>query len=78
MKAKALIDTGSMITIILLGLLKMARDKGVDLDKWVTMMDDGADTQVDDASRNLMSFLMVIASAIQVEDGDTAKVQMHI
>ncbi|KAL6723931.1 hypothetical protein Aduo_018882 [Ancylostoma duodenale] len=78
MKAKALIDTGSVITIIPLGLLKKARNRGVNLDELVTMMDDGSDTQVYDASGNLMSFLMVIAATIQVEAGDTAKVQMHI
>lgn len=51
-----------MITIIPLRLLKKARDRGAELDKMVTMMDDGTDAQVYDASGNLVSFLMVIAT----------------
>ncbi|KAL6733919.1 hypothetical protein Aduo_004519 [Ancylostoma duodenale] len=78
LEAKALIDSGSVITILPLGLLKKARGQGADLDKMVTMMGDGGDTQVHDASGNPMSFLMRIATAIQVKGGGCARVQMHI
>ncbi|RCN43506.1 hypothetical protein ANCCAN_10514 [Ancylostoma caninum] len=78
MKAKALIDTGSVITIIPLGLLKKAMKRGADLDKMVTMMGSGSATQVYDASGNLMSFLMLIAATISVEGAGSARVQMHI
>ncbi|EYC24467.1 hypothetical protein Y032_0013g1920 [Ancylostoma ceylanicum] len=78
LEAEALIDSGSVITILPLGLLKKARDQGADLDKMVTMMGDGGDSQVQDASGNPMSFLMRIATAIQVKGGGSARVQMHI
>ncbi|EYB82894.1 hypothetical protein Y032_0348g3182 [Ancylostoma ceylanicum] len=78
MKAKALIDTGSVITIIPLGLLKKAMEQGADLDEMVTMMGSGSATQVYDASGNPMSFLMLIATTISVEGAGSARVQMHI
>ncbi|RCN27353.1 hypothetical protein ANCCAN_26913 [Ancylostoma caninum] len=77
-KAKALIDTGSVITIIPLGLLKRAMEQGADLDNMVTMMGNGSDSQVYDASGNPMSFLMLIAATVSVEGAGTARVQMHI
>ncbi|RCN44013.1 hypothetical protein ANCCAN_09958, partial [Ancylostoma caninum] len=78
MQAKALIDSGSVITIIPLGLLKKAKNQGIDLNKMVTMLDDSGKAQVYDASGNPMSFLMLIAASIEVKGGSSAKVQMHI
>ncbi|KAL6729616.1 hypothetical protein Aduo_000658 [Ancylostoma duodenale] len=77
-KAKALIDTGSVISIIPVGLLKRAQHAGSDLDEMVTMMEDDDDVQVYDASGNPMEFLMRIALEIKVQGAGRAKTQLYI
>ncbi|KAK5970573.1 hypothetical protein GCK32_010214, partial [Trichostrongylus colubriformis] len=75
---KALIDTGSVISIIPVGLLKLAQELGVDMDSMVTMLGEAEENQVLDASGNPMKFLMRIAVDIKVKGAKQAKVHLHI
>ncbi|EPB71435.1 sushi domain protein [Ancylostoma ceylanicum] len=77
-KAQAIVDTGSIVSIVPVGLLKQAMDKAIDLDSMVTMMGDGNKHKVVDASGNSMDFLMLIATDLRVEGAGAARVQMHV
>ncbi|KAL6742133.1 hypothetical protein Aduo_015321 [Ancylostoma duodenale] len=77
-KAKAMIDTGSIISILPLGLLKLALENGSPLDDLVTMLRDGDGRKIVDASGNEMSFLMLVATDVQVLGAGSARVQFHI
>ncbi|RCN45604.1 hypothetical protein ANCCAN_08440 [Ancylostoma caninum] len=77
-KAKAMIDTGSIISILPLGLLKLALENGSPLDDLVTMLGDGDSRKIVDASGNEMSFLMLVATDVQVLGAGLARVQFHI
>ncbi|KAL6724181.1 hypothetical protein Aduo_019092 [Ancylostoma duodenale] len=76
--AKALIDTGSVISMIPGGLLKRAHHAGSGLDEMVTVMEDDDDVQVHDASGNPMKFLMRTALEIKVQGAVRAKTQLYI
>ncbi|KAL6724159.1 hypothetical protein Aduo_019072 [Ancylostoma duodenale] len=77
-KTKALIDTGSTISIIPVGFLKRAQETGADLDQMVTMMGDGNETQVYDASGNPMKFLMRIATDVKVCGARATTAQLRV
>ncbi|KAK6017926.1 hypothetical protein OSTOST_16543 [Ostertagia ostertagi] len=74
----AMIDTGSVVSIVPLGLLLEAKEKKIDLDSLVTIMGDGNSQRVVDASGNAMSFLMLIATEVNVQGAGQARVQLHI
>uniref|UniRef100_A0A7I4YM70 CCHC-type domain-containing protein n=1 Tax=Haemonchus contortus TaxID=6289 RepID=A0A7I4YM70_HAECO len=76
--AKAMIDTGSVLSIVPMGLLKQAQNKGVDLDGMVKVMNWRAKRPIVDASGNAMSFLKLIATDVQLHDAQSACVQLHI
>ncbi|KAK6017442.1 zinc knuckle [Ostertagia ostertagi] len=78
MTVDAMIDTGSVVSIVPLGLLLEAKKKMIDLDKLVTIMGDGNSQKVMDASGNTMSFLMLIATEVNVQGAGQACVQLHI
>ncbi|KAK6029636.1 hypothetical protein OSTOST_04251 [Ostertagia ostertagi] len=77
-ETRALIDTGSVVSIIPVGLLKLAQERGVDMDRMVTMLGEPNQNQVLDASGNPMKFLMRIAVEIEVKGAKRAKVQLHV
>ncbi|KHJ98095.1 zinc knuckle [Oesophagostomum dentatum] len=68
-KAKAMIDTGSIISILPLGLLRQALKSGSPLDEMVTMLGAGNDRKVFDALGNEMRFLMLVATHVDVHGG---------
>ncbi|KAK6018450.1 zinc knuckle, partial [Ostertagia ostertagi] len=76
--AKAMIDTGSVISIVPMGLLKHAQNNGVDLDGMVKVMDWCAKRPIVDASGNTMSFLKLIATDVELHGAQLACVQLHI
>ncbi|VDO06692.1 unnamed protein product [Haemonchus placei] len=78
LKVNALVDTGSVISIISVGLLKLALDQGVDVDKVVTMLGEADKDKVLDASGNPMKFLMRIAVDVKVKGANSARVQLHV
>ncbi|KAK6055350.1 zinc knuckle [Cooperia oncophora] len=76
--AKALVDTGSVISIIPVGLLKRVREQGVDLDAKAHIVGDGKQRRLFDASGNAMSFLSEITAEVMVIGASTACVHMHV
>ncbi|XGW16277.1 hypothetical protein V3C99_001608, partial [Haemonchus contortus] len=70
-KAKALVDTGSVISIVPVGLLKRARERGADLDAKACIVGDGRQRKLFDASGNSMSFLSEIKMHVQQSKDDT-------
>ncbi|KAK6012479.1 zinc knuckle [Ostertagia ostertagi] len=76
--AKALVDTGSVVSIVPVGLLKQARDQGVDLDNQASVVGDGKQRKLIDASGNPMSFLSEIVTEVSVPGASTACVHMHV
>ncbi|RCN36406.1 zinc knuckle, partial [Ancylostoma caninum] len=77
LNAKALIDTGSVLSIMPVGLLKRAQNR-VDFDQLVEIKDNINIQQVIDASGQSMHFLGVIAALVKVQGAGEAKVQMHV
>ncbi|KAK6057644.1 hypothetical protein COOONC_04799 [Cooperia oncophora] len=75
MTVDAMIDTGSVVSIVPLGLLLEAKKNRVDLDSLVTMMGNGNSQKVVDASGNAMRFLMLIATEVDVQGAGRARVQ---
>ncbi|RCN25826.1 zinc knuckle [Ancylostoma caninum] len=78
MRARALVDTGSIITIVPVGLLKRARNEGIDLDSKVTMIGKGGEQRIVDASGNPMQFHMIIEADVKLVGSPTIKAQMHV
>ncbi|KAK6056897.1 zinc knuckle [Cooperia oncophora] len=76
--AKALVDTGSVISIIPVGLLKRVREQGADLDAKAHIVGDGKQRRLFDASGNAMSFLSEIKTEVMVIGASTACVHMHV
>ncbi|KAK5982447.1 hypothetical protein GCK32_010167, partial [Trichostrongylus colubriformis] len=76
--AKAMIDTGSVISIVPMGLLKRAQREGADLDKSVTVMNPTDNRPILDASGNAMSFLKLIATNVRIQEAQWARVQLHV
>ncbi|EYC38184.1 hypothetical protein Y032_0736g1942 [Ancylostoma ceylanicum] len=78
MKIKALIDTGSVISVIPVGVVEKVQRSGVDLDSMATMMGDGEEAQVYNASGDPMEFLMRIATDVKVCGAGSATAQFHL
>ncbi|KAK6027021.1 zinc knuckle [Ostertagia ostertagi] len=77
-KVKALIDTGSVISILPAALLKQAKENGFDLDSEVEMVGNGCEHQVFDASGNPMQFLAIVNAEVSVQGADSIRVSMHV
>ncbi|KAK6054478.1 zinc knuckle [Cooperia oncophora] len=77
-RAKALIDTGSVISIISLGTLRRAQKEGADLDSMVTMLGEVNVQDIKDASGNPMKFLQLISTNLEVQGAGKARVLMHV
>ncbi|VDP02988.1 unnamed protein product [Heligmosomoides polygyrus] len=73
----ALLDTGSMISIIPLGVLVRAKQKGFDIDS-LEPIDKKEIEPVFDASNNPMVFLGAVRIDVQLEEGPRASVAFHI
>ncbi|KAK6018806.1 zinc knuckle [Ostertagia ostertagi] len=73
-RAKALIDTGSVISIISLGTLKRAQKEGADLDNMITMLGEVGVHDIKDA----MQFLQLISTDLEVLGARKARVYMHV
>ncbi|VDP55311.1 unnamed protein product [Heligmosomoides polygyrus] len=77
--AKALIDTGSVLSIIPTGFLYPLKEKGEDLDSMVTLLGPPRDNSILDVSGNRMKFLMRLDTQVGLQPGGKeAKVQFHI
>ncbi|XGW13384.1 hypothetical protein V3C99_000035, partial [Haemonchus contortus] len=76
-KCEALIDTGSMISIVPVELLAKAQDKGFDLDSLV-MVPKSKLKPVVDASNNRMDFLAAVYLQVKMEQGMTQEIAFHI
>lgn len=77
--AKALIDTGSVLSIIPTGFLYPLKEKGEDLDSMVTLLGPPRDNSILDVSGNRMKFLMRLDTQVALQPGGKeAKVQFHI
>uniref|UniRef100_A0A7I4XWQ3 CCHC-type domain-containing protein n=1 Tax=Haemonchus contortus TaxID=6289 RepID=A0A7I4XWQ3_HAECO len=77
-KAKALVDTGSVISIVSVGLLKRARERGADLDAKACIVGDGRQRKLFDASGDSMSFLSEIIAEVSVKGAGTTRIHMHV
>ncbi|XGW19137.1 hypothetical protein V3C99_003171, partial [Haemonchus contortus] len=66
-KAQALLDTGSQVTVIPVKLLKKAIDSGINLDHHVERLPPPR-VRIRDASENLMAFLDTIRVCVQFEE----------
>ncbi|VDL69430.1 unnamed protein product [Nippostrongylus brasiliensis] len=78
MKVKALIDTGSVVSIVPTTLLKQAKDRGFDLDKEAEIVENDQKSRVFDASGNLMSFLAVINAEVRIHGAGIARTSLHV
>nr|CDJ95103.1 gag, pol and env protein precursor [Haemonchus contortus] len=76
-RVRALIDTGSMISIVPIGLLARAQDNGFDVDS-LTVIDRETLEPVYDASNNEMQFLGGISIAVKIEGGSEYEVAFYI
>ncbi|KAK6016934.1 zinc knuckle [Ostertagia ostertagi] len=76
-KCQALIDTGSMISIVPVKILAEIQDKGFDLDSLV-MVPRTKLKPVFDASDNRMDFLAGVYIQVKLEQGTTQEVAFHI
>ncbi|WKY15253.1 hypothetical protein Q1695_000605 [Nippostrongylus brasiliensis] len=77
-QAKALVDSGSVLSIIPSGFFFRLISEGVDLDPLVTMVGPAQSTKVRDASGNSMSFLMRVEISVSLAGGRDTKVQFHV
>ncbi|KAK6044692.1 zinc knuckle, partial [Cooperia oncophora] len=75
--APALIDTGSMISIIPVGVLAKAQDNGYDVDA-LQLIEQDRLSPVFDASDNRMNFLGAVIIEAELHEGNRCKVAFHI
>ncbi|EYC14487.1 hypothetical protein Y032_0040g234 [Ancylostoma ceylanicum] len=75
---KALIDTGSVISIVPVGLLKMARQQGVNFDAEAAKVGSGNERTLIDASGNPMGFLAELVANVRVQEAGKAPVHLHV
>ncbi|EYC19204.1 hypothetical protein Y032_0025g1233 [Ancylostoma ceylanicum] len=75
---KALIDTGSVISIVPVGLLKMARQQGVNFDAEAAKVGSGNERTLIDASGNPMSFLAELVANVRVQEAGKAPVHLYV
>ncbi|VDP44095.1 unnamed protein product [Heligmosomoides polygyrus] len=73
----ALLDTGSMISIVPVGVLARAKDRGVDVDS-LEVIPARERMPVYDASNNEMQFLGATKISVQLEEGGRSEVAFHI
>ncbi|VDO24507.1 unnamed protein product [Heligmosomoides polygyrus] len=77
--AKALIDTGSVLSIIPTGFLYPLKEKGEDLDSMVTLLEPPRNRNISDVSGNPMKFLMRLDTQLAFQPGGkSVKVQFLI
>ncbi|VDP17367.1 unnamed protein product [Heligmosomoides polygyrus] len=76
LKVKALLDTGSETSIAPLSVFKLAKNKGVDIDKFVKRIP-GVEAVVRNASGEPMHFLDTIKMDVSI-DGETQSVAFHV
>uniref|UniRef100_A0A7I5E7W1 Integrase catalytic domain-containing protein n=1 Tax=Haemonchus contortus TaxID=6289 RepID=A0A7I5E7W1_HAECO len=76
-QCQALVNTGSMISIVPMELLAKAQDKGVDLDS-PSMIPKAKLKPVYDASDRRMDFLAAVYLEVELKDGCTQEVAFHI
>ncbi|KAL6730721.1 hypothetical protein Aduo_001670 [Ancylostoma duodenale] len=75
---KALIDTGSVISIVPVGLLKIARQHGVNFEDEAKKVGNGNGRTLIDASGNPMSFLAELVADVRVQEAGKAHVHLHV
>ncbi|EYC41411.1 hypothetical protein Y032_0569g65 [Ancylostoma ceylanicum] len=76
-RTSAILDTGSMISIIPVGILAQAKRKGFDVDS-LKVIDDEEMEFVYDASGNRMDFLGAVKIPVALEGGKSSVVAFHI
>ncbi|VDO31495.1 unnamed protein product [Haemonchus placei] len=76
-RVRALIDTGSMLSIVPIGLLARAQDNGFDDDS-LTVIDRETLEPVYDASNKEMEFLGGVSKAVKMEGGSEYEVAFYI
>ncbi|VDL77922.1 unnamed protein product, partial [Nippostrongylus brasiliensis] len=74
---KALLDTGSMISIVPVEVLARARDRKIDIDA-LKFLEKSKLTSVHDASGNRMDFLGAVYLEVEVEGGSRDTVAFHV
>ncbi|EYB97728.1 hypothetical protein Y032_0138g2082 [Ancylostoma ceylanicum] len=76
-ETEALIDTGSMVSILSIGILRSAQQRGIDVDALETI---GSDSMkpVYDASNNKMKFLGAVYVDVAIKGGRKSRVPFHI
>ncbi|CAJ0608728.1 unnamed protein product [Cylicocyclus nassatus] len=77
LKVPAILDTGSMISIVPVGVLARAKKAGYDVDV-LEMISDRKLNPVYDASTNKMSFLGAVKVLVKLEGGKKSIVAFHI
>ncbi|KAK6016362.1 zinc knuckle [Ostertagia ostertagi] len=77
MSVPAILDTGSMISIMPVGVLARAKKSGFDVDS-LEMVPRESMVPVCDASGNSMAFLGAVKVNIELEGGDSGEVAFHI
>ncbi|XGW19754.1 hypothetical protein V3C99_003527, partial [Haemonchus contortus] len=77
LRVPAIVDTGSMISIIPVGILARAQKEGYDVDSLEVLSEDSI-IPVFDASRNRMDFLGAVKIAVELEEGNKVDVAFHI
>ncbi|KAK6016393.1 zinc knuckle [Ostertagia ostertagi] len=77
MRVPAILDTGSMISIIPVSILAKAQKAGYNVDSLEVISDDSI-IPVFDASRNRMAFLGAVKIAVELESGNKVEVAFHI
>ncbi|KAK6021093.1 zinc knuckle, partial [Ostertagia ostertagi] len=76
-RVSALIDTGSMVSIVPVGLLARAQKNGFDVDS-LTVIDQKTLDPVYDASNNRMQFLGGVVIGVKIEGGAEYEVAFYI
>ncbi|KHJ79202.1 hypothetical protein OESDEN_21158 [Oesophagostomum dentatum] len=77
MRVPAMLDTGSMISIIPVGPIAQARGKGYDVES-LKLVEGREMVPVCDASGNLMKFLGAVKMEVELENGRKSLVAFHI
>ncbi|CAJ0591630.1 unnamed protein product [Cylicocyclus nassatus] len=75
---KALIDTGSVVSIVPVGFLKLARQQGVDFNTQARRVVDSKQRKLVDASGNLMSFLGELVAKVSIHGNGSIPVHLHV
>ncbi|CAJ0595176.1 unnamed protein product [Cylicocyclus nassatus] len=78
LNTKALIDTGSVVSIVPVGFLKLARQQGVDFNTQAKRVVDSKQRKLVDASGNLMSFLGELVAKISIHGNGSIPVHLHV